>query len=54
VIDRRALEYSPYAIEVTTPAARKQLLKFVEDDDGDTRAETAFNEFLKVFLVRSP
>ena len=33
VIDRRALEYSPYAIERTTAAARKQLLKFVEDDD---------------------
>jgi len=36
VIDRRALEYSPYAIERTTAAARKQLLKFVEDDDKTT------------------
>ena len=52
MIDRRALEYSPYAIERTTAAARKQLLKFVEDDDAITGREIAFKEFLKVFLVR--
>jgi hypothetical protein len=31
VIDRRALEYSPYVIERTTAAARQQLSNFVED-----------------------
>ena len=52
MIDRRALEYSPYAIERTTAAARKQLLKFVEDDDKTTGPRSLFNEFLKGFLVR--
>ena len=36
-IDRRALEYSPQACERHNAGRKKQLLKFVEDDDGIAR-----------------
>jgi len=48
VIDRRALEYSPYAIERTTAAARQQLSNFVEDDEV-SRARSLSKSSWKVF-----
>jgi len=54
LVDQLAGKCSLQSCEATTPAARKQLSKFVENDDEIHWAEIAFKEFLKVFLLLPP